>query len=138
MFKDLKEPVDITAELDGDFYDDNFDSIEPEEPLDLEKIPVYETDYEILPENDLDKYYNMYKDRIVQLENLLHDHRKEITKIERAIEIKDLKIPRELKIEKIKDLWEPSPDELLPKDIETCHKIIVSLRKLVRKQPNDE
>lgn len=128
----IEEDTYIDAEPGAEFYDDNFDAIEPEIPA-VHHDPVeYESDYELLHPDELTKFYEMYQNRIKGLEDILQDHRREITKIEKAIEIKNSDLHIDQKREKIKDIWEPTPGDFLPKDIDACHKIIIALRKVVR------
>lgn len=124
----MKSPL-ITPE---DLYDDNFDYIEEEYSIEETPIPEYESDYELLPDSDLTKYYEFYKNSIDVLEDVLKSHKREITRIKRAIEIKNMDIPDNDKSEKIKDIWEPEADDLLPETLPECHKIIIALRKVVR------
>lgn len=81
---------------------------------------------------DLRNYYDLYARNIAGLEKVLKDHRRELSRIVSAMKTLEMDIPNEEKIEKIKDIIEPEPDDLLPNNIELCHQMIIALRKVVR------
>ena len=86
--------------------------------------------YDLMDEKDLQKYLELYTNNVRQFEELLNIHRRELSRIKEAIEIRDLPISITEKREKINEIWAPSPNDILPNDIETCHKVIKRLRKL--------
>lgn len=127
--------------MDYDDYEDNsgFDFIEEEYPIEqLENIKEIESEYEAMNKEDLENFHELYTKRVKALEDILQNHRRELTRITKALEVLDLPVPKCEKIEKIKDIWEPDPEDLLPDDIKTCHKIIIALRKIVRKNADSK